>query len=116
MKKKALLMLVVAVSLPGSLFAADAKKPVSEWTCQDYLLVEDTYKPQAVIEAIDYSKKMNKDVVTTDVIGQETVTPEMIVTECTTVPKESFWKKVKEKMDKLGKDVKDETKKIEKKL
>jgi len=111
MKKKALLMFVVAVSMPGSLFAADAKKPVSEWTCQDYLLVEDTYKPQAVIEAIDYSKKMNKDVVTTDVISQETITPEMMVTECKAVPKESFWKKVKEKMDKLGKDVKNKVKK-----
>jgi acid stress chaperone HdeA len=116
MKKKALLIFVVALSLPGSIFAADAKKPVSEWTCQDYLLVEDTYKPQAIIEAIDYSKKMNKDMVTTDVIGEKTITPEIMINECTKNPKESFWTKVKEKMDKIGKEIKDEAKKVEKKL
>jgi acid stress chaperone HdeA len=116
MNIKTLSLLVVAILLPASVFAADAKKHISKWTCQDYLVVEDTFKPKAIVEAIGYSKKMKQHTLETDVIGTDKITPEILVTECKKQPKATFWKKVTNEVKKLEKSVKSDVKKVEKKL
>jgi acid stress chaperone HdeA len=66
------------------------KKPVAEWTCAEFLAVEDQFKP----EMVAYSNSGKPEAAAISVTGTETVTP-MIVSECIKTQQASFLDKVK---------------------
>lgn len=111
---KFILPLVIAgVVVPAAV--ADIKKPAKDWVCADFLAIEDEYKPKAVYWATAYSKRGKPEASMLDIEGTEKVTP-MIIAECAKAPRESFWKKFKEQWHKVGKDTRDEMKKMKEKM
>ena len=85
-------------------FAESGKKPLGKMTCEDFLAMEDTIKPKVVYWAVAYAKGGKPEAAVIDVEGTEQITPALIE-ECKTVPKESFWQKVKAEVKKLKKAV-----------
>lgn len=76
------------------------KKPISQVTCEEFIGLDDTFKPNAVAWAVGYKAgQQNPDVVAMDVDGVETITP-YVVDECMKAPKASFWSKVEGVMKK----------------
>ena len=84
-----LLLLPVVSNAADAQKAADNKKPVNSWTCEDFLAVDESFQPTAV---------------GLDVQGIATVTP-AIVQACTQDKKASFKDKVKGEWDKIKKDM-----------
>jgi len=78
------------------------KKPVSEWTCEDFIGVEDTFKPKVVYWAVAYGQGGKPEAAMIDVDGTEKLVP-FLAEECAKKPKESFWQKVKDEVKKLEK-------------
>lgn len=96
---------VVAVSLmavPTVTLAASANKPLGKMTCEDFLAVEDTVKPKVVYWAVGYANGGKPEAAVLDVEGTEKITP-ILIEDCKKTPKESFWKKVKAEVKKIGK-------------
>jgi acid stress chaperone HdeA len=91
--------------------AAQIKKPVTQWTCAEFIALDDQYKPNVVYWATAYAKGGKPEASELDIAGTETVTP-MIVQDCEKEPKASFWKKLKAAWHKVEADAK----KMEKKL
>lgn len=112
-KHIALSLAVAAVATTAS--AADAKKPVGQWTCADFLAVDDQFKPKAVYWATAYAKGGKPEASVIDIEGTERVTP-MIIDECTKAPQASFWQKLRAEWKKVEAEAKAEMKKIEKKM
>jgi acid stress chaperone HdeA len=97
----------VAVSLLAGAtggFAESGKKPLGKMTCEDFLAVDDTFKPKVVYYAVAYAKGGKPEAAIIDVEGTEKITP-LLIEECKAKPKESFWQKVKAEVTKLKKDV-----------
>ena len=84
-----------------SAFAASGSKPLAKMTCQDFLALDETVQPKAVYWAVAYAKGGRPEAAVLDVEGTDQLTP-MLVQECKATPKESFWKKVKEHVKKMG--------------
>ena len=84
--------------------AADNKKPVNSWTCEDFLAVDESFQPTAVgfAEALNNKDKPEDPVL--DVQGIATVTP-AIVQACTQDKQANFKDKVKGEWDKIKKDM-----------
>lgn len=104
MKSKQYILPLVIASLTASaaVFAeTHSKKPAKEWTCADFLAIDDEFKPKAVYWAAAFSKRGQKEGDILDIDGTEKVTP-MIITACTKAPNESFWTKFKEEWHKMG--------------
>ena len=78
------------------------KKPLGKMTCEDFLLVEDTFKPKVVYWAVAYGKGGKPEAAVIDVEGTEKVIP-VLVEACKKAPKESFWQKLKAEVKKLEK-------------
>lgn len=94
---------VVASLMASANFAsAQAKKPLGKMTCEDFLAVEDTVKPKVVYWAVAYGKGGKPEAAVLDVEGIDQMTP-VLIEECKAKPKESFWKKVKAEVKKIGK-------------
>ena len=98
---------VVAAALTASstlAFAQSgaAKKPLGKITCEDFLAVEDTFKPKVVYWAVAYGKGGKPEAAVLDVEGTEQVVP-VIIEACKKAPKESFWQKLKAEVKKLEK-------------
>ena len=104
-----------AAAVATTATAAETKKPVGQWTCADFLAVEDQYKPKAVYWATAYAKGGKPEASVIDIEGTEKVTP-MIIDECTKAPQASFWQKLKAEWKKVKAEAKAEAKKIEKKM
>jgi acid stress chaperone HdeA len=72
---------------------AAGKKP-SEWTCQDFLAVDDSIKPQVVYWMEGYNKAGKPEFAEVDVESfKRPITA--VVTECKKEPKASLWDKIK---------------------
>ena len=103
--KKYILMMGAAslVALTSMAQAADAK-PVSKWTCEDFLAVKESFQPTAVGlgEAVNKSGKVEDAVL--DVDGVAKVTPE-VITACQQDKKATFVHKIKDAWSKVKKDV-----------
>lgn len=84
--------------------AAETKKPIKSWTCEDFIAVNETYRPTAVgiAEVLNKSGKVEDAVL--DVDGIEKVTP-MVIDACTKDTKSSFISKVKDELKKVKKDM-----------
>jgi acid stress chaperone HdeA len=113
MKRIAVLLAVILV--PSVAVAAEAKKPVAEWTCEDFLVMDDQFKPKVVYWATAYAKGGKPEASVVDIEGTEKVTP-MIIDECQKAPKASFWQKLKGEWKKVEAETKTEMKKMEKKM
>ncbi|WP_444930467.1 acid-activated periplasmic chaperone HdeA [Microbulbifer sp. SSSA002] len=102
MKSKQYILPLVIVSLAASAAFADKhpKKAAKDWTCADFLAIDDEFKPKAVYWAAAYSGKGKEEGDVLDIDGTEKVTP-MVITACTRAPKESFWGKFKEEWHKV---------------
>ena len=114
MNTRFVLPLVIA-GLAASAAVAEPKKPLAKWTCADFIAIDDEYKPKVVYWATAYAKGGAPEASELDIEGTEKVTP-MIITACTKAPKDSFWHKLKGEWHKLGKDTKDEMKKMKDKM
>lgn len=90
--------LCAAAALAHTALAADEtnlpKKPVMQWSCQEFLDVRDNFKPQVIYwtEAINKKGKISDAWI--DVSGTEKVIP-MVVEDCKAEPNANFWKKIK---------------------
>jgi len=76
------------------------KKPVSKMTCEDFLVLDESFQPEAVSLAVAYGSNGQPEAEAIAVEGVETVTP-YIVEECQKAPKESFWKKAQAEYKKM---------------
>jgi acid stress chaperone HdeA len=114
MKFTHLLSLGLAASVAATAGAAAAqtpvKKPLGQWTCEEFLVVEDQSKPKVVYWATAYAKGGKPEASIIDIEGTDKLTP-IIVDECRKAPKASFWQKVKAEWRK----VESEMKKVEQK-
>jgi acid stress chaperone HdeA len=99
-------ILITALMLAASSMAIAAgsagKKPVSQWTCEDFLAVDESFQPTAVGigELVSRKGKVEDEVV--DVDGIAAVTPELVQV-CTKEPKASFITKLKAEWAKVKK-------------
>ena len=79
---------------------AATKKPVSKMTCEDFLVLDESFQPQAVSLAVAYGSNGEPKAESLAVEGVETVTP-YIIEECKKAPKESFWQKAEAEYKKM---------------
>ena len=93
---------LMACSTVASAQSGGAKKPLGKMTCEDFLAVEDTFKPKIVYWAVAYGKGGKPEAAVLDVEGTEKVIP-IVIEVCKKAPKESFWQKVKAEFKKLEK-------------
>jgi acid stress chaperone HdeA len=101
--------LLAAAAAPAIAIAAGpANKPLGQWSCEDFLAVNDQIKPKVVYWATAYAKGGKPEAAVLDIDATETVTP-AIIDSCTKAPKNSFWQTVTADMAKVksaaGKDV-----------
>jgi acid stress chaperone HdeA len=93
--------------------AAEAsKKPVTNWTCDDFLSIDDVFKPKVVYAATPHVKTM-KEVI--DIEVTEKVIP-TIITECQKVRQSAFLRELEAVWNKVEADTKAMEKKMEKKM
>jgi len=102
-----LVIAVVAASLvAGSSVAfgqsAATKKPLGKMTCEDFIGIDDTFKPKVVYWAVAYGQDDKPESAGINIEGTEKMIPVLIET-CKKAPKESFWQKVKAEVKKLEK-------------
>ena len=95
--------------------AAAVKKPVTEWTCREFIALGDQYRPSAVYWASAYAKGGKPEASELDIDGTEQITP-MIVQDCKKEPNASFWQKLKAAWDEVEHKTQTDAKKVEKNL
>lgn len=102
MKKTTTFMFSALFFFPVLTIAADTHKPVSNWTCEDFLALDESFRPTAVgvAQALDSKNKPEDAVI--DVKGIETVTP-AIVQACTDDKQSTFKNKVHNEWEKIKK-------------
>jgi acid stress chaperone HdeA len=91
--------------------AAEIKKPVTEWTCREFIALGDQYRPKVVYWASAYAKGGEPEASELDVAGTEQITPG-IVQDCEREPESSFWQKLKAAWDKVEAGAKEMEKKM----
>jgi acid stress chaperone HdeA len=99
---------ILAAAIGASPALADTQKPVSKWSCEEFLAVGEQFQPKVVYFA---SSRAAKNPSMVDIEGTEKVVP-MIIDDCQKAPKESFLKKLKN----AWRSVEAEAGKIKKKL
>lgn len=102
MKKLSIAIVSCIALTPMFLNAAPSKKPVNNWTCEDFLMVDAKYQPTAIGVSVALNMKnkgMENQII--NMQGIETITP-VLVQECTKNKKQSFkqllakeWAKIK---------------------
>lgn len=89
--------------------AGNPQKPVSEWTCEDFLVLDETIRPHAIAYGSGLNDKDKAKDAVYDATATETIVP-YVVEECTRNPKSSFMEKIKNGWDKMKTDVRNEVK------
>lgn len=84
---------LVAAAILALPALADSQKPVSKWSCEEFLAVDEQFQPKVVYFATA-SSKASKNGSVVDIEGTEKVVP-MIVDDCKKAPKGSFLQKLK---------------------
>src|SRR6266436_7635631 len=77
-----------------------AKKPLGKMTCEDFLSLEDNFKPKVVYWAVAYGQGGKPESAGINVEGTEKIVT-TVGEACKKAPKESFWEKVKAEVKKL---------------
>jgi len=98
---------VVAAALVANSSVAFAqsdatKKPLGKMSCEDFIGIEDTFKPKVVYWAVAYGQGGKPESAGVNVAGIEKMIP-VLIEGCKKAPKESFWEKVKAEVKKLEK-------------
>src|SRR5215831_9467376 len=88
-----LVPLFTALSATTTL-AAEFRKPVTQWTCAEFLSVDDEFKTTVVSWAKTFAKGHQREAPAIEVKGIEKVTTQ-IIGECTLAPEASFWSSLK---------------------
>jgi acid stress chaperone HdeA len=102
----------VASALPAD---PKTKKPITSWTCADFLAQDDQFKPKIVYAASTFAKNGKPLDTVIDIDDTEKVIP-MVVDDCQKEPQSSFLQSLKHDWTKVDADAKAETKKVDKKL
>ena len=105
MKLKRIATAVVATMLFASSTVAfgqssSGKKALEKMTCEDFVVLEDSFKPDAVYWAIAYGEDGKPESAGVSVEGIQQIIP-VVIEACQKTPKESFWQKVKAEFTKL---------------
>ena len=88
----------VVVAVPA--FAAEAsKKPVTNWTCEDFLSIDDVFKPKVVYAATPHVKR-RKHADLIDIDETEKVIP-VVTTECQKVRQNALLRELEAAWDKV---------------
>jgi acid stress chaperone HdeA len=95
-----LLVPIATVAILTATLAAEFQKPVTQWTCAEFLSVDDEFKPTVVHWATTYAKGQ-PEATAVDIEGIEKVTPQ-IIGECTKAPQDSFWSRLQDEWKKAG--------------
>ena len=104
MKKHIRLVGALGLAALSTLAQAETKQPVAQWTCADFLAVDESFQPTAVGLGEAINKKGKVEDAVLDVDGIAKITP-LVVTACKETPKDSFVSKLKSEWDKVKKDV-----------
>jgi HdeA/HdeB family protein len=80
--------------------SASSKKPLEKMTCEEFVGLEDSFKPHAVSWAVAYGADGKPESAGVNVEGIQRVVP-VVIEACQKTPKESFWQKVKAEFTKL---------------
>ena len=80
--------------------SASSKKPLEKMTCEEFVGLEDSFKPNAVSRAVAYGADGKPESADVNVEGIQRVVP-VVIEACQKTPKESFWQKVKAEFTKL---------------
>jgi len=98
--KHVVLTIVVlgAFAIPAA--ASGNKKPVTQWTCSEFLAVDEQFRPKVVYAATAFSKAGKPAGEVVDIEGTEKVTP-MVIAACQKTPQASFWETLKSEWQKL---------------
>jgi acid stress chaperone HdeA len=103
-RKRIARALITVALLAGSInaFAQSAgnKKPLAKMTCEDFMGLEDSFRPKAVYWAIAYGEGGKPESAGISVEGIERIVP-VVIQDCKKTPKESFWQKVKAEFKKV---------------
>jgi len=113
--KRLLVPLIIAAAAATTTVAAKVEKPVTQWTCADFLSVDDQLKPKVIFWAAAYARGGQPEAAVIDIKGIEEVTPR-ISGECKKEPQASFWARLKDEWKKVEAETEAETKKLEKKF
>jgi len=82
--------------------SSGAKKPLGKMSCEDFLGIEDNFKPKVVYWAVAYGQGGKPESAGINIEGTEKMIP-VLIDACKKAPKESFWEKVKAEVKKLEK-------------
>ena len=96
---------VVATTLFASSTAAfgqssSGKKALEKMTCEDFVGLEDSFKPDAINWAVAYGEDGKPESAGVNIEGIEQIVP-VVIEACQKTPKEYFWQKVKTEFTKL---------------
>jgi len=102
MNSKPIKVAVVAVTLFASsaLASSTTKKPIEKMTCEEFVGLEDNFKPNAVSWAIAYGANGKPESAGVRVERIQQIVP-VVIEACQKTPRESFWRKVKGEFTKL---------------
>lgn len=114
MNTKQLTVAMTAVIMLASstvVFSADAApkaetskvastKPLGKLTCEEFVSFEDVIKPQYVIAAAAHTKGGKAKNTVIEMVDTDTLVP-VLIEECQKAPTESFWEKLKLKLNKI---------------
>ena len=78
------LPLIICTVTTPAVAAEDIKKPITQWTCAEFLSIDEAFRPKVVYAATAYSKAHKSESVI-DINGTETVTP-VIIDNCKKTP------------------------------
>ncbi len=98
MPTSALAAVIMATAATVTL-AAEFQKPVTQWTCAEFLSVDDEFKSTVVHSAMAYAK--SGQAAATDIKGIEKLIPH-IIGECTKAPQATFWTRLKDEWKRIG--------------
>ena len=80
--------------------SSTSKKAVEKMTCEDFVALEDSSKPDAINWAVAYGEDGKPESAGVNIEGIEQIVP-VVIEACQKTPKESFWQKVKAELTKL---------------
>ena len=99
-----LILLSCVLVTPIMANASPTKKPVNNWTCEDFLALDESYQPTAIGVATALNNKGKPGAQVLDVEGIQKVTP-IIIEECKKDKKQNFKQKLTAEWMKMKKDL-----------
>ena len=80
--------------------SSSGKKALEKMTCEDFVGLEDSFKPDAINWAVAYGEDGKPESAGVNVEGIQQIVP-VVIEACRKTPKESFWQNVKAEFSKL---------------